>query len=101
MPSAKPETDVAMQEAEEQDSEAFVLGDTKKLVVVSVGRSFSRRFESSVLTAVFSSLALRTLQYPSKLRMKITPWGMHYATSSIKTQMSNSAATPYHILRKL
>ena len=35
MPSATPETDVAMQEAEEQDGEAFLLGDTKKLVVVS------------------------------------------------------------------
>lgn len=35
MPSATPENDVAMQEAEEQDGEAFILGDTKKLVVVS------------------------------------------------------------------
>lgn len=38
MPSATPETDVAMQEAEEQDGEAFLLGDTKKLVIVSRNR---------------------------------------------------------------
>ena len=35
MPSATPEADIAMQEAEEQDGEALLLGDAKKLVVVS------------------------------------------------------------------
>lgn len=35
MPSATPDTDITMQEAEEQDGEALLLGDTKKLIVVS------------------------------------------------------------------
>jgi hypothetical protein len=35
MPSATPDTDITMQEAEEQDSESLLLGDTKKLIVVS------------------------------------------------------------------
>jgi len=35
MPDASPETDVTMQEAEEQDGEALLLGDMKKLIVLS------------------------------------------------------------------
>jgi hypothetical protein len=35
MPSATPDPDITMQEAEEQDSESLLLGDTKKLIVVS------------------------------------------------------------------
>lgn len=42
MPSITPETDVVMQEAEEQDGEALLLGDTKKLIVVSFDRTITK-----------------------------------------------------------